>query len=352
MVHTSWPEDLTGFHGDVPGPGWSSGVLLNLLQRSVAGKTHGLVLQLDQSLDNDQVGSSVPLTGSIGCVSWPRPYFSAGLDWPLVQMILKIFNNQQGWAPTTWSKCCSICCWTMRISGEPQESCGSRGQRAWGLSKWNLTPVGDVFPHWAHCFLWTEYLAVSTLGHPVLHHSSPTGAQISVYLPFSTKSTMDYLVLFSITEELSLVGDSPLHPSPWTCQAITSLLHRRPHLVRMPCFTTVGFLGKPNLKAEQKFLCSQLPSRPHSFYHVSLFALSFWTQNQDMPICLLPLVVFLLSPWSPQSLFFYFPFLPGRNMSHLLPSLLSGEGSALPFSLGYSGRRIGDSKERNTLEGD
>lgn len=37
-------------------------------------------------------------------------------------------------------------------------------------------------------------------------------------------------------------------------------------------------------------------------------------------------------------------------MSHPLPSLLSGEGFALPFSLGYGGRRIGDSKERNTME--
>lgn len=46
---------------------------------------------------------------------------------------------------------------------------------------------------------------------------------------------------------------------------------------------------------------------------------------------------------------FFFPFLPGRNMSHALPSLLSEEGFALPFSLGHSGRRIGGSK-RNTLE--
>lgn len=46
--------------------GWSCSVLLNLLLSSVAGKTHGLILQLGQSHDSGQFGSTVCLTGSIG----------------------------------------------------------------------------------------------------------------------------------------------------------------------------------------------------------------------------------------------------------------------------------------------
>lgn len=143
------------------------------------------------------------------------------------------------------------------------------------------------FHIWPHCSLWIEYPAP---GHLVLHHGSPKLAQISVYLPFPTGSTEKYPDFFPISEKLRLAGFLSL---------------------------CIRVLNSESGAGQYAYFLLWFPS----FY-----------------------------PGAPQSLFFYFPFLPGRNMSHALPSLLSEEGFALPFSLGHSGRRIGDSK-RNTLEG-
>lgn len=82
-------------------------------------------------------------------VSWLCPHFYPSFGWLPVQVTSKYLLTSRARAPTSQRCCCSICCWTMGILGEHQES---QGQEGGGLGPFvsGYSPAGkDMFPQLA-----------------------------------------------------------------------------------------------------------------------------------------------------------------------------------------------------------